>query len=43
MATPEMMWLTLKRTVATAWMRPPMMPPMMPSSRPTHGPNFQAP
>ena len=27
MATPEMTWLTLNVTVATAWMRPPSMPP----------------
>ncbi len=43
MATPEMMWLTLKVTVATAWMRPPRAPPTMARRRPTHGPHFQAP
>ena len=43
MATPETMWLTLKVTVAMAWIRPPSIPPAMAISRPTQGPNFQAP
>ena len=43
MAMPETTWSTLKRTVASAWMRPTSAPPTNAKPMPAHDPHFQAP